>query len=396
MIRHFILAAYLVAFSILCTAQNLPNVYAVGVAQSANTYLAVVNNFNATGTCGTPYCSKIVFVGFNQTNTGAITLAISYNGTTGPAAGVRKYNGTAWVAMSSAEIDTKLVYILTYDNINGYWRQLSSTGGSGSSFFNSDITVVLAGGKTLGRYTNGQTIPASGKTAEEVINSLAIEYINPAFNSFNLNSLNSYTVEVGTTLGGSVTFSWSINVNSGSVSTIDIYNVSTSTTILSNTPNDGTQLVTVPSVQLNTPGATQLYRGVLHDLTIVQDINSNPVTYTARYKSYYGATASSPTNSAQVKALPSSRNHITGASNTWTFTSGTTLTKWVIALPPGSTLNSVIDTGNLNVDITSQFINTGIINVTDAGGTNRAYNIYEYNTGVPYPVSTTFSVNTTN
>ena len=49
----------------------------------------------------------------------------------------------------------------------------------GGSTFASDITVSLSGGKTLGKYTTGQVIPSSGKTAEQVLNLIGVEDIYP-------------------------------------------------------------------------------------------------------------------------------------------------------------------------------------------------------------------------
>lgn len=45
--------------------------------------------------------------------------------------------------------------------------------------FTEDITVSLAGGKTFGKYEDGQTIPSSGKTAAEVIQLATFENIDP-------------------------------------------------------------------------------------------------------------------------------------------------------------------------------------------------------------------------
>lgn len=59
------------------------------------------------------------------------------------------------------------------------WQLFGSGGGSGS--FAQNIVVSLSGGKTLGRYQNGQTIPAAGKTFEQVLRDIAIEAIYPTY-----------------------------------------------------------------------------------------------------------------------------------------------------------------------------------------------------------------------
>jgi len=45
----------------------------------------------------------------------------------------------------------------------------------------ADITVSLDPGVTLGKYSNGDTIPAQGKTFEEVLNLIAIKDIAPTY-----------------------------------------------------------------------------------------------------------------------------------------------------------------------------------------------------------------------
>lgn len=55
-----------------------------------------------------------------------------------------------------------------------------STGGTGSNYvFPSDITVSIAAGKTFGKYCNGDVIPASGKTANQVILMALSEALEP-------------------------------------------------------------------------------------------------------------------------------------------------------------------------------------------------------------------------
>jgi hypothetical protein len=218
-------------------------------------------------------------------------------------------------------------------------------------------------------------------------------YVNPVFTSFSVSG-QATTVEVGTTLSGSKTFIWSVTANSGIVPTIDLYNATTSATLLAGIPNLGSQSTTITTVQLNSNGATQQWRGIGNNISPVSTFNSSTFTVTGRFYRFYGPTASSPANSAAVRALASSAFH-TGATS-FTFNTGTVETKFVIALPPSVTISSVIDTSALNADITSQFVLTGTVNVLDAGSTNRAYNIYEMNVGVPYGTSHAFTVTTAN
>lgn len=250
--------------------------------------------------------------------------------------------------------------------------------------FDSDINVVLTGGKTFGKYTNGQVIPAAGLTPREVILMAVGEYLPPAFTSFTIPG-QATTVEVGTTLTGNKTFTWGINQNSGEVNVIDIMDVTEAEALAEETDNDGSEEVTINTVQLNSNGANQQFRGVMYDEESEQNFNSSIFTITARFYRFFGPVAAAPTNSGEVRALGSSAFH-TGVT-TFILLTGSVQKKFVVALPPGVTIASVIDLDALGANITSAYVLVGTVNVEDAGGTNRAYNIYEMNVAVAYSTS---------
>lgn len=260
--------------------------------------------------------------------------------------------------------------------------------------FDSDVTFVLSGSKSFGKYTNGQTAPWEGLTVIEALLDAAIEYINPVFTAFSVSG-QATTVEVGTTLSGSKTFTWSITQNSGVVPTIDIYDITAATTLLAGTPNDGSQPVTVTTLQLNSNGSTQQWRGIGNNTSPVGTFNSSTFTVTSRFLRFYGPASAPPTNSAEVRALPDNDDFHTGAT-TFNLNTGSTLTRFVCALPPGVTISQVIDLDALNANITSQYILTGTINVLDAGGTTRAYNIYQMTVGSPYSSNHRHAITTAN
>lgn len=249
--------------------------------------------------------------------------------------------------------------------------------------FSSDIPVVLSSGKSLGKYINGDTIPATGLTAEEVLTDIALEYLDASFTSFSVSG-QATTVEVGTTLSGSKTFTWTIDEGSGTVNVIDIYDITAATNIATDITNDGSEAVTVTTNQLNSDGVTQQWRGVGTDVTPDPDVdfNSSTFTVTSRFYRFYGATASTPTDDTTTRALPSSAWQTgTDVFDLWT---GTTYTKFCVALPPGVTISSVSDLTVSGADITSEYVLLGTVIVVDAGGTNRSYNLYEMNIAIPY------------
>jgi hypothetical protein len=277
---------------------------------------------------------------------------------------------------------------VAFDKINDNFDELYPL-----TRFQNNVPVVLASGKTFGKYINGQTAAWNGLTAIEAIIESVTEYINPVFTSFDVPA-QPITIEVGTTLSGSKTFTWAITLNSGTVPTIDIFDVTAVSTLLAGTANDGTQSVTISTIQLNSNGATQVWRGVGNNTSPAGTFNSSNFTVTGRFIRFYGPTASSPANSADVRALPSNAFH-TGAT-TFNLDTGTTLTKFIVALPPSVTITQVLDLDALNANITSEYVLTGTLNVLDAGGTNRSYNIYEMNIGSPYSTSHRHAVTTAN
>lgn len=265
-----------------------------------------------------------------------------------------------------------------------------------ASVFDTDTPVILSSGKSLGKYTNGQTIPSAGKTFEEVIKDIALEYVNPSFLSFTVSSQPT-TVEVGTTLSGSKTFNWGITLNSGIIPTIDIYDNTAGATLLAATPNDGTQSQSITTIQLNTNGATQSWKGIANNSNGA-NVNSNNFVVTSLYNRFWGAVATLPSSSVDGTANRVYANLLTKAvktngTNTFTLVTGTTSNKFIVLLPPGITITSVIDTGNLNLDITSSYLLT-TITIKDAGGTDRTYNQYLFNPAGAYPSSTNHVITT--
>lgn len=240
----------------------------------------------------------------------------------------------------------------------------------------STPSTVTVGGLSAGAILTGRTIT-------DILQEMLVVYQAPAFTAAPTVTPQALTVEVGTTLSGSRTFTWS-TTNSGNIqpNSIDIYDVTDASYLATGLTNDGSESVTITTIQLNANGDTQVWRMEGTNTNAV-GFNSANRTVTSRFLRFYGATATSPTNSAQVRALPDDAFQ-TANSNTFTLNTGFSLTKFVVALPPSRTISNVIDLDALSADITSQYVLTGTINVLDAGGTNRLYNIYEMNIGAPY------------
>lgn len=256
----------------------------------------------------------------------------------------------------------------------------------------SDSTYTPQGETTatVGGVASGTDLGTNPIELQDLLDDVFYPAVAPAFTSFSVSG-QSTTIEVGTTLSGSKTFTWAISLGTGTVSFIDIYDITAASTLLADTANDGSQAQTITTIQLNSNGATQSWRGVGKNTNPVENFNSSAFTVTSRFFRFFGPASASPTNSTEVRGLSSSAFQTSGS---FSLETGSTLTKFVVALPPSVTITSVIDLDALNANITSEYVLTGTINVLDAGSTNRSYNIYEMNVGVPYSSSHTHQITT--
>jgi hypothetical protein len=84
---------------------------------------------------------------------------------------------------------------------NGTWSNL------GGGAFQSNFTVSLSGGKTFGKFTSGQQVPAKDLSAEEVILLAAIEAIYPSYGVASLGLIQSAPVvgELGESVNDALT-----------------------------------------------------------------------------------------------------------------------------------------------------------------------------------------------
>jgi hypothetical protein len=91
-------------------------------------------------------------------------------------------------------------------------------GGGGAATFPNDLIVSLGGGKTFGRYEDGDVIPASGLTAPDVITLAVTEPIDPTVNLSSSSSVDFNQTSVSVTLN----FSHTINSLGASVASASL------------------------------------------------------------------------------------------------------------------------------------------------------------------------------
>ena len=259
--------------------------------------------------------------------------------------------------------------------------QLAEVGGGGtnpvSPLFTSDIPVVLAGGKNLGKYTNGDTIPAAGKTAEQVFNDIAAEFLSPSFSSFSMGV--TALVEVGTTLSGLKNASWGTSQSANvATNSIEISQTSPSSVLATGLANDGSESIDIGTIQRTSEG-TFTWR---IELTNIQGSTTSKTTLSRwSYIQFYGI-GTTPTNSSEVRGLGNQR--FNNSSNNFTLNTGNVETTFIVALPPGKSISSVKDLDALDLVITNQYNNIGTVVVDLQEGEQATYTIFAMTQAIAY------------
>ena len=276
----------------------------------------------------------------------------------------------------------------------GKIKSLKIGGGSGGGsvdpdliILDKDFPVVLSGGKTFGRYANGTTIPAIGKTLNQFLDDVMTEYLLPTFASFTIN-YPSTTLEIGTNIGGSRIGTWS-TTNSANIdlvgNAIQIINVTGGNAILTSTQvNSGTDSFIVASANITGSGWSFRIQATNTQSTVFSRLFS----LSGSYRIFFAPVSTIPTTSAQVRAFVGTSIFNTGTT-TFTLNTGTTEVNFMFAIPNTAgagntrTLTSVIDLDAANANLTSSYLLT-TFNVDDANGVGVSYKVYSLTIAVPY------------
>jgi len=144
--------------------------------------------------------------------------------------------------------------LISYIKVNGSWLSTAATGGSGETFFTGDLYVSIASGKTFGKYINGDTIPASGKTPQQVIEMALRENL-----SVTTSLTSSTTIAFNqTAISNILDFSYQINTLGASISGALLEyrrgNVGSWATLASGTGTPGSHTHSLTDSNYNTSG----------------------------------------------------------------------------------------------------------------------------------------------
>jgi hypothetical protein len=253
--------------------------------------------------------------------------------------------------------------------------------------FTKNVILNFGTGKTFGKYNNGDTIPATGKTLDEFFYDVFTETIHPAYiyPSVILTNPTSQVVEIGYN-PGTITFSYNYTQNNGgTVSSITYYKNDVSLgTATTNTPGTITTTTTYKvNVNYSTGGILNNNLGNADSYGQIQagSISSANVTYTPQSKKYWG---SSTSQSINFTPLPSNSEYYTSPSKT-TFSIPVSGTQYVFYAYPatGSDLSSISVGGFESINAFTK----STINITNAQGYSQSYKVYVSNNNFSNDVS---------
>ena len=121
-------------------------------------------------------------------------------------------------------------------------------------------------------------------------------------------------------------------------------------------------------------------------------------TVTGLQKRYYGSVAILPSSTYdgaanRIYAENLNKALKTVGVNSFTLVTGTVNNKFIVLLPINTTITSVIDTTNLNLNLTADYV-LSTITIKNADGVDRAYNNYTFSPAGRYPVSANHVITT--
>ncbi len=204
-------------------------------------------------------------------------------------------------------------------SFSGNTLNISATGGGSggaAETFTSDITVYSANG--LGKYGQGQIIPAIGKTAAQVLIDALTQAIPPSYSQPSVSigsSPSGGTFEIGTAL--SITLSSGFNANDGGAATGTVYNKGGSP-LGGNTDNIASLTSSVSYTVTISYGQGPVKNNNLGVPDPTGRINagsrtSSAVTFTPQSKRFWGYSADATPTDAEIRAALGGNSELSGA-----------------------------------------------------------------------------------
>ncbi|MBD3748498.1 MAG: hypothetical protein IE931_03285 [Sphingobacteriales bacterium] len=185
-------------------------------------------------------------------------------------------------------------------------KDLVGIGGGGvSEVFESDFVVSMSGGKTFMKWTNGQTVPAGGKTAVQLLEIGAQEAIAP--NVYLSRAPTSIIFNQKDGVNISVNYSWSINSLGATLTNLKLERSRDNATWTSIFDTDTPPASPYLDNNVNAGGTDN--RPIYYRLTAIDSEGLTAVANTNisfAYRSFLGYRSTDPANIADIFALGNS------------------------------------------------------------------------------------------
>ena len=187
---------------------------------------------------------------------------------------------------------------------------------SGSNKFTADLKVNYGPSGTFGKYTNGQTIPAAGKTIDEVFADILTTIIHPTYapptaslSITSSNSIASGNVEIGANLG-TLTLVPTFTQNRGGASTGIVYKKGGATIASTDVPAALTSSISYSVTYTYAAGTSVQQNNIGQDDVVNQvtagSVTTNTVSYTPASYKYWGMSTNSSANITDADILATS------------------------------------------------------------------------------------------
>ena len=183
---------------------------------------------------------------------------------------------------------------VTASNVGGNVTVTIPGGGAGGPYAGASPTTLTVGGITSGSAIFGQTY-------DQLWQSLLVPFIAPAFSSFSISG-QSQSVEVGTTITGLKTFTWSFsNVANVTANTMAILDITGATTLASGISIVSPYSVSVGSITRTTAGSYN-WQGKATNIQSTVFFSSY-FSVNWYFRKYYGTSASETLTEVQIESL---------------------------------------------------------------------------------------------
>lgn len=263
----------------------------------------------------------------------------------------------------------------------------SGAGGGSGVYAGTSPTTTTVGGLT------GSSAIA-GLTYDQIFQLMLCPYNAPSFASFGISG-QSTSIEVGTIISGSKSFTWSFN-QSGNVqaNTLDIVDTTNSTTIVTNTSTTFPYTATLGIVSKSVAG-TNVWTATADNTQSTQF--SSTFTVNWRWKNYLAASSTviSDNSTAQIVIDSGVVDSILDSDRVWTATctsANNNASNYTYIIYPATygDLSTISHNGPLPV--LSAFTKLGDYTISNVYGKSTSFRIYKSNSPGAFANDTTLAI----